>query len=173
MRYRKIEKKHTWGSRFVASRAPCCCCWSSVFVAPRCCCRSLPQLVVMAVVVVVVCRWWGFVAVADGGGDFKLLLLLVVAWCCCWSQNILKLRQAGAQAGSGQRLWLSRILGRAKSRLRPKFWPGLARLFLAWLGPAFGLRPEPAHHYPQLLMLLGVVYIEYESVWDTQSTFCE
>ena len=25
--------------------------------------------------------------------------------------------------------------------------PGLARLFLARLGPASGLRPEPAHHY--------------------------
>jgi len=24
--------------------------------------------------------------------------------------------------------------------------PGLARLFLAWLGPASGFRPEPAHH---------------------------
>ena len=23
-------------------------------------------------------------------------------------------------------------------------WPGF---FLAWLGPAFGLRPKPAHHY--------------------------
>ena len=35
--------------------------------------------------------------------------------------------------GPGQRLWLSNIPGRAKSRLRPKvrpgfFWPGLARL---------------------------------------------
>ena len=49
--------------------------------------------------------------------------------------------------GSGQRLWLSQIPGRAKSRLRPKVGPGLARLFLAWLGLASGLRPKPAHHY--------------------------
>ena len=48
--------------------------------------------------------------------------------------------------GSGQWLWLFYIPGRAKSQLKPKVRPGLARLFLAWLGPASGFRPEPAHH---------------------------
>ena len=38
-------------------------------------------------------------------------------------------------------LWLSHSPGQAKAHLRPKVRPGLA----------FGLRPEPAHHYPTLL----------------------
>ena len=53
--------------------------------------------------------------------------------------------KAGTQAGG---------LGFQKSRAGPKAasgqaqGPGLARLSLAWLGPASGFRPEPAHHYP-------------------------
>ena len=39
------------------------------------------------------------------------------------------------------------IPGQAKSWLKPKVRPSLAQLGLAWLGPASGFRPEPAHHY--------------------------
>ena len=42
----------------------------------------------------------------------------------------------------------------AKSQLKPKFWPGLAWLYLALLGPAFGLRPELANHYKQVFVQL-------------------
>jgi len=51
--------------------------------------------------------------------------------------------KAGAQAGG---------FGFLKPQAGPKakpgqnVWPGLARLFLAQLGLASGLRPEPAHH---------------------------
>ena len=45
------------------------------------------------------------------------------------------------------------IPSRAKSRPGQVLGPGLARLFLARLGPAWGFRLEPAHHYIQVLPL--------------------
>jgi hypothetical protein len=49
--------------------------------------------------------------------------------------------------GSGLGLGLSIFASPAKSPLKPSLGPGLARAFLAWLGPAWGFKPEPAHHY--------------------------
>ena len=45
----------------------------------------------------------------------------------------------------GQGLWLSQNPGRAKSQLRPKFWPGLAWL-LAQAGVSKSLTSPPPHH---------------------------
>ena len=79
---------------------------------------------------------------------FRSILKILYFWKVDSVQKISKYipTKAGAQAGG---------LGFQKSQARPKAasgqaqGPGLARLFLAWLGLASGFRPEPAHHYLQ------------------------
>ena len=50
-----------------------------------------------------------------------------------------------------------KYLSRAKSRLGQMCRPGLAQLFLAWLGLASGLKPKPAHHYSSYTMEVKIL----------------
>jgi len=49
--------------------------------------------------------------------------------------------------GSSPGLGLGKIMSRAQSPPENGLGPGLAWAFLAWLGLAWGFKPEPAHHY--------------------------
>jgi hypothetical protein len=65
---------------------------------------------------------------------------------------VIVLKNNAQSHGLGHWLWLSGSPSQAKANSRPTLlaWLGLA--CVAWLGPAFGLKPSHAHHYLKLSM---------------------